>query len=74
MDLIMQTLEYNFDDQGNTECVSAIFNGNLDREYLNARVCVNADEIDGDIDDLSRKQLEKLTRARLSEITEAGNK
>lgn len=76
MELIMQSLEYNFDDQGNTTCVSALFNGNQEREYLNARVCVKKEDLaEGqDIDDLSRKQLEKLTRARLTEIAKAAEK
>lgn len=72
----MQSLEYNFDDQGNTTCVSALFNGNKEREYLNARVCVKKEDLaEGqDIDDLSRKQLEKLARARLTEIAKEAEK
>ena len=70
MDIRMMSLEYSFDAAGKTECVSALFNGNEDKEYINARVCVKPEDLaEGqDIDDLSRKQLEKLARARLEEV------
>lgn len=66
----MMSLEYSFDATGKTECVNALFNANQDKEYINARVCVKPADLaeEQDIDDLSRKQLEKLARERLAEI------
>lgn len=70
MNIKMMSLEYSFDNQGKTECVSANFNGDQDKEYISARVSIKpADLAEGqDIDDLSRKQLEKLARKRLAEV------
>lgn len=67
----MMSLEYSFNNQGETDYVSANFNGSQDKEYISARVCIKPEDLaEGqNIDDLSRKQLEKLARARLMEIT-----
>ena len=71
MDIKMMSLEYSFNNQGETDCVSANFNGSQDKEYISARACIKPEDLaEGqNIDDLSRKQLEKLARARLMEIT-----
>lgn len=70
MDIKMMSLEYSFNNQGETDCVSANFNASQDKEYISARVCVKPSDLaEGqDIDNLSRKQLERLARKRLAEV------
>lgn len=67
----MGSLEYKFDNTGNIIYVNCLFNGASNEEYLNARVCVKAEDLsDGQaFDDLNRKQLEMLARQKLANIT-----
>ncbi|GBG94654.1 hypothetical protein LFYK43_11130 [Ligilactobacillus salitolerans] len=70
MDIKITNINYRIDGDGNTSAIASTFSGYANSESVNANVELQADMMpEGKtLDDLTRKEIESLSRDRLSEL------
>lgn len=76
MDIKLKNLEYAFDEDGNTTNISVSFNGYQDRQSISAVVLLEAADLpEGKgYDDLTKKDITSLGRAKLSNLVAVQDK
>lgn len=70
MEIKITNINYRIDDNGATSAIAATFSGYESSESVNANVELQANMMSEDktLDDLTRKEIEALSRDRLSEL------
>ena len=73
MNVILTSLNYNFDADGNTTGVTASLQGNVEgkADYLNARISMAKEDLPegSGFDDMTKKQLQALACTKLAAYT-----
>lgn len=73
MNLILTSLNYNLDSEGNTTSVTANLQGSVEgkADYLNARISMAKEDLPegSSFDDMTKKQLQVLARTKLAAYT-----
>lgn len=68
----MSNLNYNFDNNGNTSSINVSFSGSEGSNFVSATMVVTHDDLPKGVetlDDLNRKQIQELGRAKLAKYT-----
>ncbi|GED82645.1 hypothetical protein [Latilactobacillus curvatus] len=71
MDIRTTSLSYNFDSEGNTTSVTVSLSGQGGSDYINANMAVTAEDLTKDqtFDDLTKKDITTIARAKLAKAT-----
>lgn len=70
MEIEVNSLGYDFDNDGNTTSVKVGFTGNEDQSFLTSTIALYPKDlpVDSSLDDLTKNQLTELARTKLSAI------
>lgn len=68
MNIKLSSLNYNFNDEGETNGISVTFTGNEPNggNYISANISITAEDLgEKNFDDITRKEIESLGKAKL---------